>query len=198
MLRIALRLDALVTGANALAYLTLAGPLSDLLGVPASALRGIGGFLAVFAIAVWMTARPAVISRPAAGAIAVANLTWAAGSVVALALERLVAGDRRRGLDRAAGGRRGAVRRPAAARAAARRYGRSRTGSVLSWLTNGDSTYCGVARRARSPGSARASPRSGSAAPGARAPCRGRSAGRRRRTPGARGCGVTSKRSGSS
>jgi hypothetical protein len=87
MLRTALRLDAVVTGANALAYLALAGPLSDLFGVPASALRGIGGFLAVFAIAVWTTARPAVISRPAAGAVAVANLAWAAGSVAALALD---------------------------------------------------------------------------------------------------------------
>jgi hypothetical protein len=84
MLRIALRLDAVVTGSNAVAYLALAGPLGDLFGVPASALRAIGAFLAVFAIAVWITARPAVISRPAAGTIAVANLLWAAGSVVAL------------------------------------------------------------------------------------------------------------------
>jgi hypothetical protein len=87
MLRTALRLDAAVTGANAVAYLALAGPLADLFGVPAPALRAIGAFLAVFAIAVWMTARPAVISRAAAGAIAVANLAWAAGSVVALLLD---------------------------------------------------------------------------------------------------------------
>ena len=53
-------------------------------------------------------------------------------------------------------------------------------------------------RRAPSRGSAAASPRTGSAAPAARAPCRGRSAGRRRRTPGARRCARTSKRSGSS
>jgi hypothetical protein len=87
MLRIALRLDAAVTGANAVAYLALAGPLGDLFGVPASALRAIGAFLAVFAVAVWMTARPAVISRTAAGTIAVANLAWAVGSVVALVLD---------------------------------------------------------------------------------------------------------------
>jgi hypothetical protein len=87
MLRTALRLDAAVTGANAVAYLALAGPLADLFGVPATALRAIGAFLAVFALAVWMTARPAVISRAAAGAIAVANLAWAAGSVVALLLD---------------------------------------------------------------------------------------------------------------
>ena len=198
MLRTALRLDALVTGANAVAYLALAGPLSDLFGVPASALRAIGAFLASSRSRCGWRPGPRVISRPAAGAIAVANLGWAAGSVVALVARRLVARDRRRGLDRPAGGRRRALRRPAAARAAARRYGRSRTGSVLSWLTNGDSTYCGLARRAPSAGSARASPRAGSAAPAARARCRGRSAGRRRRTPGARGCASTSKRSGSS
>ena len=87
MLRTALRLDAVVTGTNAVAYLVLAGPLGDLFGVPASALRGIGAFLAVFALAVWMTARPTGISRPAAGAIAVANLAWAAGSVAALVLD---------------------------------------------------------------------------------------------------------------
>jgi len=87
MLRTALRLDAVVTGANAVAYLALAGPLGDLFGVPASALRAAGAFLAVFAIAVWRTARPAAISRAAAGTIAVANLAWAAGSVVALVLD---------------------------------------------------------------------------------------------------------------
>jgi hypothetical protein len=84
MLRTVLRLDAIVTGANAVAYLVLAGPLSDLFGMPASALRAIGAFLAVFAIGVWAVAARAEISRPAAATVAVANLAWAAGSVVAL------------------------------------------------------------------------------------------------------------------
>jgi hypothetical protein len=87
MLRTVLRLDAVVTGANAVAYLALAGPLGDLFGMPASALRAIGAFLAVFAIAVWLVAARPQISRPAAGTIAVANLAWAAGSVVALVLD---------------------------------------------------------------------------------------------------------------
>ena len=87
MLRFVLRLDAAVTGANAVAYLAVAGPLRDLLGVPAPALRGIGAFLAVFTIAVWAVAARRTISRPAAGALAVANLAWAAGSVVALILD---------------------------------------------------------------------------------------------------------------
>jgi hypothetical protein len=84
MLRTVLRLDAVVTGANAVAYLAVAGPLGDLFGMPASALRAIGAFLAVFAIGVWLVAARPEISRPAAATIAVANLAWAAGSVVAL------------------------------------------------------------------------------------------------------------------
>jgi hypothetical protein len=84
MLRTVLRIDAVTSGANAIAYLILAGPLGDLFGVPASALRAIGAFLAVFALGVWLVAARPEPSRPAAGAIAVANLTWAAGSVVAL------------------------------------------------------------------------------------------------------------------
>jgi hypothetical protein len=84
MLRTVLRLDAVVTGANAVAYLVLAGPLGDLFGVPASALRAIGAFLAVFAIGVWAVAARAELSRRAAATVAVANLAWAAGSVVAL------------------------------------------------------------------------------------------------------------------
>jgi hypothetical protein len=84
LLRAALKLDALVTGANAVAYLALAGPLADLLGVPSGALRAIGAFLAVFAIGVWAVAARAEISRSAAATVAVANLAWAAGSVVAL------------------------------------------------------------------------------------------------------------------
>ena len=77
-------------------------------------------------------------------------------------------------------------------------HARSLTGSVLSWLTNSACGRDGLRRRWRCPGSASASPRSGSAAPGAPARCRGRSAARRHRTPGARPCGCTSKRSGSS
>jgi hypothetical protein len=85
LLRAALKLDALVTGANAVAYLALAGPLADLLGVPAGALRAIGAFLAVFAAGVWVVAaRP---NPPAVRAIVAANVAWAAASLVAVAAE---------------------------------------------------------------------------------------------------------------
>ena len=52
-LRLALRLDAVVTGANGLAYVVAAGPLADLLGLDAAFLRGIGAFLLAFTAFVW-------------------------------------------------------------------------------------------------------------------------------------------------
>ena len=60
-LRLALKLDAVVTGANGAAYLALAGPLEDLLGVDAALLRGVGAFLLVFAAFVaYVATRPEV------------------------------------------------------------------------------------------------------------------------------------------
>ncbi len=79
LLRLALRTDAVVTGANGAAYLLLAGPLSDLLGPSTDVLRPVGVFLLVFAASVWL-----VGDRPAAPAVRVvitANLLWTAGSI---------------------------------------------------------------------------------------------------------------------
>lgn len=83
LLRVALKLDAIVTGANGAAYLIAAGPLSDLLGLSPALLRGTGAFLLAFAAAVWITATRPTILRPAAYAIVAANALWAIGSVVA-------------------------------------------------------------------------------------------------------------------
>ena len=83
LLRTALTLDAGVTALNGAAYLALAGPLHDVLGLSEALLRGAGGFLLVYALAVGLlAARP---SPPRAGVLAVvaANATWAADSVVA-------------------------------------------------------------------------------------------------------------------
>ncbi|MET0161737.1 MAG: hypothetical protein ABW204_03705, partial [Microbacteriaceae bacterium] len=52
LLRTALTLDAGVTAANGAAYLALAGPLGDLLGLSETVLRGAGAFLLVYALAV--------------------------------------------------------------------------------------------------------------------------------------------------
>ncbi|GAB3195951.1 hypothetical protein GCM10027261_17500 [Geodermatophilus arenarius] len=88
LLRVALRLDAVVTGANGLAYLAAAPLLSDLLGVPAGALRGLGAFLAVFAAGVALVAARPRVPRGAAEVVVGANALWAAGSVVAVVAGR--------------------------------------------------------------------------------------------------------------
>ncbi|MFH8366870.1 hypothetical protein [Streptomyces sp. NPDC018031] len=85
-LRRFLALDAVVTGANGLGYLTLSGPLGDLLGVDRGLLLGLGAFLTVFAAAVGLLAvRP---QPPALGVrfVVEANLLWAALSVAAQVL----------------------------------------------------------------------------------------------------------------
>ena len=85
MLRLALRLDAVVTGANGLAYVALAGPLSDLLGLSPALLRGAGAFLIAFTALVWLTSARPAIPRPAVLLIAAVNGAWAVDSVVAAA-----------------------------------------------------------------------------------------------------------------
>ncbi len=79
LLRPVLRVDAVVSGVNGVAYLIAAGPLAELLGLPAEWLLGVGAFLAVFAGAVWT-----VGSRPpgaAVRAVVTANVLWVIGSV---------------------------------------------------------------------------------------------------------------------
>jgi hypothetical protein len=86
MLRRFLALDAAVTGANALAYLALSGPLGRLLGAGSGLLLALGAFLAVFAGCVGLLAtrpRPPVL---AVRAVVEANLAWAAVSLAALVL----------------------------------------------------------------------------------------------------------------
>ena len=79
LLRLALRLDAVVTGANGAAYLLAAPLLADLLGLPAAWLRGAGAFLLLFGVGVWAVgARP---ERTAVEAVVAANALWVTGSV---------------------------------------------------------------------------------------------------------------------
>ncbi|MEU3606662.1 hypothetical protein AB0E83_14640 [Streptomyces sp. NPDC035033] len=94
MVRRFLALDAVVTGANGLAYALASGPLGDLLGVAPALLLGLGLFLTAFAAGVaWLASRP----QPPAAAVKLvvdANLLWAVLSLVALAawLEPTTAG----------------------------------------------------------------------------------------------------------
>ncbi|MEV7005594.1 hypothetical protein [Streptosporangium sp. NPDC051022] len=86
LLRLALRLDAVVTGGNGLVYLLFAGPINGLLGLPVPLQRGIGAFLAVYGVAVWLLARPAAVNRAAVLAIITVNVLWTVLSVAELAL----------------------------------------------------------------------------------------------------------------
>ncbi|MDC0766496.1 hypothetical protein [Streptomyces sp. HD] len=83
-LRRFLAMDAVVTGANGLAYLAVPGPLGRLFGVDSALLLVLGAFLTLYAAAVGFLASRA---RPAAfpvRAVIEANLGWAVLSVVAL------------------------------------------------------------------------------------------------------------------
>jgi hypothetical protein len=84
-LRTALKLDAVVTGANGAAYLVAAGPLEDLLGLEPALLRGIGAFLLLFSAAVWAVASRPQVSSTAALVVIAANVLWAADSIALLA-----------------------------------------------------------------------------------------------------------------
>ena len=80
LLRPALIVDAAVTGLCGVAYLAAAGPLEDLLGLPAAWLRGAGAVLLAFAVLVALASR-----RPTAAAvraIVAVNVAWVAGSLV--------------------------------------------------------------------------------------------------------------------
>jgi hypothetical protein len=84
-LRTALKLDAIVTGANGAAYLAAAGPLEDLLGLSPALLRGIGAFLLLFSAAVLMVGSRPQISSSAVLAVIAVNVLWAADSIAFLA-----------------------------------------------------------------------------------------------------------------
>src|SRR5437868_10994938 len=80
LLKPALILDAAVTGLNGVAYLAAAGPLEDLLGLPASWLRTAGVVLVAFAALVALASR-----RPSATAllaIIAVNAAWPIGSIL--------------------------------------------------------------------------------------------------------------------
>jgi hypothetical protein len=86
VLRLALRLDAAVTAANGAAYLVLAGPLEDLLGLEPALLRPAGALLLVFAAAVWLVAGQRPIPRAPVLAVVAVNGLWVAGSLALAAL----------------------------------------------------------------------------------------------------------------
>ena len=85
LLRLALQVDAVVTGLNGAGYLAAAPLLDELLGLPAGLLVGVGVFLLGFAAAVWAAGARMPISTGAAGTVVVANLLWVAASATVAA-----------------------------------------------------------------------------------------------------------------
>ena len=83
-LRTALKLDAVVTGANGAAYLVAAGPLVDLLGLSPALLRSTGAVLLLFSAAVWTVASRRQVSASAALVVIGVNVLWAADSIAFL------------------------------------------------------------------------------------------------------------------
>jgi hypothetical protein len=89
LLRLVLKADAAVTGANGVAYVAAAPLLDGWLGVPAGFLVAVGAFLVVYSgLVLRLATRPAV---PRAGVVAViaANALWAVVSLAFLALDAL-------------------------------------------------------------------------------------------------------------
>jgi hypothetical protein len=72
-----------VSGANGVAYLILAGPLGDLLGLSPALLRVLGAVLVVFAAGVWAAGAAERISNAAVTAIVAVNVVWAVDSLAA-------------------------------------------------------------------------------------------------------------------
>lgn len=81
LLHLALRLDALVTGANGLAYLVAAPLLDDVLGTDAGFLRAIGAFLLVYGIGVWILGSQERPNTLGVELTIAANTLWAIASI---------------------------------------------------------------------------------------------------------------------
>ncbi|MFE0156657.1 hypothetical protein ACFWY5_56695 [Nonomuraea sp. NPDC059007] len=83
-LRTVLVADALVTGANGLAYLVAAPLLSDLLGPGSGMLRALGAFLLAYGAAVAVLGTRREISLGGTKAVVAINIAWTLGSVAAV------------------------------------------------------------------------------------------------------------------
>ena len=83
-LRRALLLDAVASGATGLLLIAAAAPLEGLLGLPAALLRGAGLVLMPYVAFVAFAGTRAAVSHGAVWAVVVANVLWAAASVLLL------------------------------------------------------------------------------------------------------------------
>ncbi|GAA5072880.1 hypothetical protein [Nocardia iowensis] len=84
LLRLSLRLDAVITTVNGLAYLALAGPLESLLGLDTAIGIPIGIFLTLYGLAVALIGTRPTINPTATRLVIAANTTWVLASLTAL------------------------------------------------------------------------------------------------------------------
>lgn len=89
LVRLALKIDAVVTGANGAAYLAGAEILDSPLGLPAGMLRAAGAFLLVFALAVWAIGSRPVLRPALVTAVIAANVVWVVESLALVAFDWL-------------------------------------------------------------------------------------------------------------
>lgn len=82
LLRLALKLDAVASGALGALLLVTATVLDDLLGIPLALLVPVGLFLLAYAAFVWIVGTRRRINRTAAWIVVALNLVWVADSVV--------------------------------------------------------------------------------------------------------------------
>src|SRR5688500_18955816 len=87
LVRLALKIDAVVTGANGAAYLAAAEVLDSPLGLPAGMLRAVGAFLLVFALAVWAIGSRPVLRPALVTAVIAANVVWVVESLALVAFD---------------------------------------------------------------------------------------------------------------
>jgi hypothetical protein len=87
LLRFALTLDGVATGANGVLYLAGAPLLDGWLGLPTEMLVAVGAFLIVYAALVLRLATRPEMPRVAVVAVIAANALWAVDSLIALALD---------------------------------------------------------------------------------------------------------------
>lgn len=85
LLRLALKLDAVATGALAALGVAAASLLDDLLGTPSSLLWLVGLFLLAYAAAVWVIGTRPQVSRQAAWSVVAVNVLWVVASVATVA-----------------------------------------------------------------------------------------------------------------
>ena len=117
LLRFALTLDGVATGANGVLYLAGAPLLDGWLGLPTEMLMAVGAFLIAYAALVLRLATRPAMPRVAVVAVIAANVLWAVDSLIALALDWFTPTTVRPGPDRRAGGAGGRPRRAPVRRA---------------------------------------------------------------------------------